>query len=391
MRNYLLRFIRFVFRTVRIIVDVILFICFLPITIVFLTILFLKRNEEKKKTVFFVGLEHVINKTLVRSEWFEEQGFRTLFFSYEHRATEKSIKSNNKILKSNIFFTFDLIDILQKFIKYKPVYVELYSTKPFRSIVVSMICKLSRTLCIFILRGLYTKIKSQCLLARIVDWVLYRELYMPEILLKNKVKQDKLIFDPNKVKLKPLDSYGRKKKNVLFLNGFKRWRNIELVIKSVKYVKIEIPDVKYYLVGARGEVELNYAFNFVKEEGVDDWVIIEEWTENPERYYENASVFVLPADLIYCNYSLLEAMERGVPAIVADVEDANKIITHNKNGFLSQKDEVDIAKYIIMLLSNEELRQKMGMEARKTIENNFNHLDRMRIVESKIKSFYLHT
>lgn len=384
-KKIIFRLIRFIFRTVRIIIDIILFICFLPIKYVYLIILLIKRNEKKKKTVFFIGLEHLINKTKVRSEWFEEQGYKTLIFSYENRETEKSIKSNSNMIKNNDFFTIDLIVILHKFYKYNPVYVELYSTKPFRSIAISVICKVSRTTCIFILRGLYTKIKAQCILARTVDCVLYRELYMLEILLKNKVNKDKLIFDPNKVKVKPLVSNARTNRNVLFLNGFKKWRNIDLVIKSVKYVKAHIPDVKYYLVGARSEVELNDAFKLVKEEVVDDCVSIEEWTNYPDKYYENASVFVLPADLVFCNFSLLEAMERGIPAIVANVEDADKIITHNKNGFLAKKDELDIAKYIIMLLSNEELRQNMGMEARKTIVQNFNHENRMNIIISKMK------
>lgn len=69
-------------------------------------------------------------------------------------------------------------------------------------------------------------------------------------------------------------------------------------------------------------------------------------------------------------------MERGIPSIVADVENADRIIDRI-NGFLTKQDSDILAKYIIKLLSDEQLRIKMGKAAREKIVKEFKDKDTM--------------
>ena len=117
-------------------------------------------------------------------------------------------------------------------------------------------------------------------------------------------------------------------------------------------------------------------------------VRIMEWTSNSKKYYENASIFVLPADLVYLNFSLLEAMERGVPAIVANVPDVEKIIKNNVDGIITEQNSNSFADAIISLLQDEKTRLTLAFNARDKIVNNFNDKNRMDSIIEKISDRY---
>jgi len=55
----------------------------------------------------------------------------------------------------------------------------------------------------------------------------------------------------------------------------------------------------------------------------------------PEPYYERARFFVLPADVVFGNFALLEAMARGVVPIVSDVEGARDVVDDGVNGIVA--------------------------------------------------------
>jgi len=221
------------------------------------------------------------------------------------------------------------------------------------------------------------------------DLVLYRDIKMKKIFAKKNKIKNKAIYDYNKVKISPLTQNKKKEgKTVLFLNAIRAHRRLDLVIASVPMVKNIFSDVVYYVVGCRNENEYNYVYTLADKYNVKENVVIHYWTNNPRQYYENAAIFLFPSDYVFCNYSLLESMERGVPAIVADVEDADRIIEHGVNGFLAKQNAEDLAAYIIKLLSDEELRGKMGKAARQTIIDKFNDDQRMETIYNLLLERY---
>ncbi|MCS6823709.1 MAG: glycosyltransferase [Cytophagaceae bacterium] len=102
------------------------------------------------------------------------------------------------------------------------------------------------------------------------------------------------------------------------------------------------------IVSTRNEVEKNKVLKMAYD-AVEESAIIEKWTDNPKYYHEVSSVYVLPPDQVFANFSLLEAMEKGLPAVVANVEHADKIIDHNINGLLCEQNKDDFAKCILKL------------------------------------------
>ncbi len=387
---------RYIKKLVILSIDIFLFLLFSPILLLLIpTALLCGRVMRKQKAVIFAGLEHVIDKTVVRGRFFEDKGFKVLYYSFETSGNRSNAVSKNSIIKAKNFIALDIIAFFLLILKTRPVYIELYFEKSGINQIFYSLTSLMNILIISIHRGIAGEYRRKKVRNRIrlkayqmSDAVYYRDIKMKDFLGEEKSICNKIFHDCNKVKIKPNPSYDRINKMVLYLNSIIKNRRVDLLIKSVPAVVQKYPDVVFTIVGCRNEKEYNYVQNLVKETAVEGYVKVKYWTNDPTPYYENASVFVFPADYVFCNFSLIECMERGVPAVAADVEDADKIINHGVNGYLVKQNAKDIAVHIIKLISDEELRISMGKEARKTIVEKFNDKDRMVPVFKLLKKRY---
>jgi glycosyltransferase involved in cell wall biosynthesis len=94
-------------------------------------------------------------------------------------------------------------------------------------------------------------------------------------------------------------------------------------------------------------------------------------------WMQAADVFVLPSSTEGLSNSLLEAMAMGLPSVATEVGGASDLIEHGLSGWLiPPEDCAALEQGIIHLLSAAELRQKMGMEARKIVVQEY-ALDRV--------------
>lgn len=215
--------------------------------------------------------------------------------------------------------------------------------------------------------------------------IVYKEVYMDE-LLERFCRRVPRLFWNNAIPVGPEPSYQRRENEVLFLNFFKEWRNLDLVIRAAPLVRERVPDVRFRLVGGTDRLESTGAFyaglneyerglrELISRVGAEGYVEVLPFTSEVRPYYDAAKVYLLPADLVFCNYALLEAMERGVPAIVsADRDpDARRIVRDGVNGRVVALDEHALAGAIVEMLGDEERRMEMGRQARRTVVESFN-------------------
>lgn len=100
-------------------------------------------------------------------------------------------------------------------------------------------------------------------------------------------------------------------------------------------------------------------------------VELKGFVSNPHTYHGQAKIFVLPADIVYANYSLLESMSHGAVPIVADGEGASKIVNHGKNGLIIPKDPVLWSQAIESLLGDPDRCSEMSRNAQRTVLHDF--------------------
>jgi glycosyltransferase involved in cell wall biosynthesis len=168
------------------------------------------------------------------------------------------------------------------------------------------------------------------------------------------------------------DTYRRRK--ILFLNMFKPWRNVVFLAHVASRLSDLIEDFVIEVVGDKsGEDILSEESVRLKESveqlRVEKYVKIHRFTADPETYYKEGLVFLLPSKLIFCNYSLLEAMSFGLVPIVANIDDDyKKIIDDGECGF-GLPLEADIwAEIICSLLSDFDRYTRISFNARRKIE-----------------------
>jgi len=207
-----------------------------------------------------------------------------------------------------------------------------------------------------------------------------KETYMRQVIERNGLaRSDKLVFIPNKITVSSNYQVERNGRRVLFLNSFKVWRHPELIVQAIPQVVAIVPEAEFLFVGARSESEERIVRTEVDRLGVHQRVKIIAFDTNSRPYIEQASIFVLPADLIFCNRSLLEAMERGTPPIIADVDkDGHRIVERGESGLVVSQTPEAFATAIVKLLTNEALRRKLGHGAHKRVVDHFNMRDRVR-------------
>ncbi|MCC5925101.1 MAG: glycosyltransferase family 1 protein [Bacteroidetes bacterium] len=81
--------------------------------------------------------------------------------------------------------------------------------------------------------------------------------------------------------------------------------------------------------------------------------------------YASSDVFVFPSITETFGNVTLEALSSGVPAVVADAQGNNSLVSHNENGFLvTPRDAKGFAEAIEKLIINEKLRHQFGLNAR---------------------------
>ena len=82
--------------------------------------------------------------------------------------------------------------------------------------------------------------------------------------------------------------------------------------------------------------------------------------------------------------TLLEAMACGLPVIGTRIDGTKEIIEHGNNGILCDFDSGSIRKAIITLMKDGELRRRIGLNARKTIEEKFSLV---KLIENELELY----
>ncbi len=161
------------------------------------------------------------------------------------------------------------------------------------------------------------------------------------------------------------------KKVVIFSGKLTAKKGVQYLIKAAPKIKGEI-----FIIGD-GEERKNLE-NLAKEIKTKNVNFLgyfgPESKKEFQEFYRRADVFVFPS--IWdepLGLVALEAMASSTPVVASKKGGIPLAVKNNVNGFLVRaRSAKAIAEKVNLLLKNEELRQKMGEEARKIVEEKFN-------------------
>ena len=203
----------------------------------------------------------------------------------------------------------------------------------------------------------------------------------PEKIQVNYIGVDVDKFTPNLlVKREPI---------VLFVGRLIEKKGCEYLIEAIAQVQKTIPNIELVVIGdgiLRSSLEnlannllSNYRFLGVKpQETVQEWMNIAFLLGAPSVTTATGESEGLPI-------VILEAQAMGLPVISSIHAGIPEAIVHEETGFLTQeKDGESLAKYILTLFENVELREKFSTLGRRRIETEFN----LKLNAAKLEEIY---
>lgn len=162
---------------------------------------------------------------------------------------------------------------------------------------------------------------------------------------------------------KPLN-IPKKKDSICFVGRLERQKNLIALLEALKGLPYELT-----IIGSG-----NMRKKLEKKAEVDNinvrFINSVSHLRLPEILNQH-EVFILPSLYEGTPKALLEAMSCGLPVIGTNVKGIKEIIQHEKNGILCEVNPESIRKAILRVMDNDGLKESLGKEARKTIEEGY--------------------
>jgi glycosyltransferase involved in cell wall biosynthesis len=157
-----------------------------------------------------------------------------------------------------------------------------------------------------------------------------------------------------------------KKFKVLFVSHISPLKGLHYLLEA--WQKLKLKEAELIIVGGYSEIPTPLKKRYdeiIKKDPSIKWI---GFTKNPELYYSSTSIFVFPSLTEGNPRVVLEAMASGLPVITT--ENAKSLVEDGKNGFVVPIRNVEaIKEKIEFFYYNRDIIEKMGEEAKKTIEN----------------------
>jgi glycosyltransferase involved in cell wall biosynthesis len=180
-------------------------------------------------------------------------------------------------------------------------------------------------------------------------------------------QESKISIIPNYINtesFKPDNSIQKYDNRIIFVGRLNKQKNLKVLIQALAGSQIELDIIgsgeekeSLESEAERNNVTLNFLGNIPNN-------------ELPEKLAQYP-IFVLPSLYEGMPKTLLEAMSCGLACVGTDVPGINEVIRHEENGLLALSDAKDLQKQILRLANDQDLRNRLGQNARQFILNNY--------------------
>ncbi len=155
---------------------------------------------------------------------------------------------------------------------------------------------------------------------------------------------------------------------VLIVASLTRQKAHDILFRAFARISNRIPDWRLAVAGD-GPLK-DELVSLSQSLGIADRIDWLGTVSDPFAYYRAASIFVLPSRYEGMPNALLEAMACGLPVVVSDASPGPlEYVEHEVSGLVvPPEDEKRLADALVRLTGDEELRQRLGRKAQKSIK-----------------------
>jgi len=194
-----------------------------------------------------------------------------------------------------------------------------------------------------------------------------KEQYM---VIRSGIKTGKYRQKFDAVKIKKELGLKETDKIITTIGPFKPQKNTVDFIDMAAQVSGKFPDVKFLVIGdgsLRPQIESKIAaFNLQNK------VMLLGWRNDIPELLSITDIFILTSLWEGLPRAIVESMVSGKPVIAYAVDGSKEIVKDNVTGFLIPPKNMEVlCEKTMLLLSDDNLRLKFGMEAQKTVSTEF--------------------
>lgn len=160
---------------------------------------------------------------------------------------------------------------------------------------------------------------------------------------------------------------------VMTVANLRSVKGIDVLLRGIGFVRQEIPDVMFAIVGETIDDSYRSALlSLVEELGIEANIRFLGPSTEVFSLLKMADVFCLPSRSEGLSNALLEAMACGLPCVATDVGGNSQVVEQGKNGFLVPSEQPQLlAEQILVLLRDADLREHMGNRSRQIVQERY--------------------
>ncbi|RRO21461.1 glycosyltransferase family 4 protein [Flavobacteriaceae bacterium 14752] len=187
----------------------------------------------------------------------------------------------------------------------------------------------------------------------------------------NKAGFNNLKLIPNSIEIK---NYSFKKRSLLkpkllWVRAFSDIYNPLLAIKVLKELLKEYPEAELSMVGPFKDESIQHCKDFAKKHQLPVTFTGKLPKEDWLAYAKDFDIFLNTTNVDNTPVSVIEAMALGIPVVTTNVGGLPYLLSHQKNAFLVNPDDVNaMLEAILNLLQNQELAQNLSQNGRELAE-----------------------
>jgi len=205
------------------------------------------------------------------------------------------------------------------------------------------------------------------------DQSAWMRLSAPSVIVPNPINQQEFVSLPEKGLFRKNFKISENLRLILILGRIDPDKGLDIALKSINSIVRTMPNIILVIAGPEEENYIPKLCHLAKELGVEANILFTGLLSPTQRIEAliDADLLFSPSRSENFGMSIVEAMASGTPVIVSNQVGVSEIIQREAAGLVFPLDPDQMAKGIIELLNNPQMRNELIRKAKQTVNQEF--------------------